>query len=366
MSGKVVIVGGGYGGSTLAKALDETMDVVLVDPKDAFVHSVAALRGLVSAEWAPRVFYPYGNLLQRGVVIRDRVVAVDEKGVTTAAGTRIDADYIVLASGSTYPFPAKMDVDDSLVAQHSQAATREELERAERVLLVGAGPVGLELAGEISERWPEKKITIVDVTDEILAGDQYLPGLRSSLREQLEARGVSFLLGSPLAGEPATPPGVAGALDLRTEDGRTVQADIWFRCYGVRPVSDYLQGELAGARHANGALEVDAHLRLVGAEHVYAIGDVTAVPEPKRAGAAQRHADVVAKNIQAHSAGRPVEEVYRPGPGVALIPLGSTGGDSQVPGPDGPVLIGAEATARNKGTDLMTARYAETFGLADR
>ena len=56
---KVVVVGGGYGGTAVAKALDETSDVVLVEPKDAFMHNIAALRALVDPSWLPRMFLPY-------------------------------------------------------------------------------------------------------------------------------------------------------------------------------------------------------------------------------------------------------------------------------------------------------------------
>src|SRR5215469_8238381 len=44
----VVVIGGGYGGVTTAKELDDVADIVLVEPKDAFVHNVAALRALVA------------------------------------------------------------------------------------------------------------------------------------------------------------------------------------------------------------------------------------------------------------------------------------------------------------------------------
>ena len=63
MAVSVVIIGGGYGGISLAKSLDDVVDVVLVDPKDSFVHSVAALRSLVSKEWAERMFFRYEGLL---------------------------------------------------------------------------------------------------------------------------------------------------------------------------------------------------------------------------------------------------------------------------------------------------------------
>jgi choline dehydrogenase-like flavoprotein len=57
----VVVVGGGYGGITVAKALDETSDVVLVEPRDAFMHNIAALRALVDPTWLPRIFLPYAG-----------------------------------------------------------------------------------------------------------------------------------------------------------------------------------------------------------------------------------------------------------------------------------------------------------------
>ena len=44
MERTVVVIGGGYGGSAVAKALDAEADVVLVDPRDAFVHSAGSLR----------------------------------------------------------------------------------------------------------------------------------------------------------------------------------------------------------------------------------------------------------------------------------------------------------------------------------
>src|SRR6185295_589465 len=106
----VVIVGGGYGGVNAAKALDDHARVVLVEPKDAFVHSVAALRALVDPGFAPRIFLPYDKLLGRGRVVHDRAVLVGAHRVVVASGDELAADYVVLASGSSYPFPAKSDL----------------------------------------------------------------------------------------------------------------------------------------------------------------------------------------------------------------------------------------------------------------
>ena len=73
----VVVVGGGYGGTAVARALDATSDVVLVEPKDAFMHNIAALRALVDPSWLPKIFLPYAGLLTNGRVVRDRAVVVD-------------------------------------------------------------------------------------------------------------------------------------------------------------------------------------------------------------------------------------------------------------------------------------------------
>src|SRR5580700_5164367 len=173
----VVVVGGGYGGISVAKALDETSDVVLVEPKDAFMHNIAALRALVDPSWLPRIFLPYAGLLAHGRVVRDRAVVVDPHRVVTASGEEIPADYVVLASGSRYPFPAKTDLVDAQHAQEQVRRAHQALTQADRVLLVGAGPVGIELAGEIRHVWPDKTIVLLDVADEILGGP-YLPELK--------------------------------------------------------------------------------------------------------------------------------------------------------------------------------------------
>ena len=82
----VVVVGGGYAGLAVAKALDERTKVTLVEPRDAFVHNVAALRAAVDPTIAPKIFLPYDRLLAHGEVVRDRAVRVDGAEVELASG----------------------------------------------------------------------------------------------------------------------------------------------------------------------------------------------------------------------------------------------------------------------------------------
>ena len=360
-SGKptVVVVGGGYGGIAVAEALDETSEVVLVEPKDAFMHNIAALRALVNPSWLPSIFLPYGGLLTNGRVVRDRAVVVDPHRVVTAFGEEISADYVVLATGSRYPFPAKTDLVDAHHAQEQIRRAHRALALADRVLLVGAGPVGIELAGEIRHVWPEKSIVLLDVADEILGGP-YEPALKAELRRQLIEAGVELILGSPLRQAPPTQPAELGTFTVTTEAGTDVIADIWFRCYGVVPNSDFLGDALLPERRADGFIEVGPTLQVAGQTTVFAIGDVSTA-DSKMAAFAGRQATIVADNINALIHGR-FDLAHYKSWGVAIaVPIGPNGGAGQVPGED--EIVGPEAIAERKGREMGVERLWERFGL---
>jgi NADH dehydrogenase FAD-containing subunit len=338
MSRTVAVIGGGYGGSAVAKALDSEADVVLIDPRDAFVNSAGSLRALAQPDWAGNMFFPFDTLLTRGTVIRDRVVSVDPGGVTLASGQRVEADYLVLASGSSYAYPAKPNADSTGEALDDLRQTHKELADAERVLIVGAGPVGLELAGEIKEIWPHKHVTIVDPAEQ---------------------------LGTGLTAPPPTEPGQAETFTVTTTGGEKITADIWFRAHGVHVNSDYLADDRLTTRTPQGQVHVTETLNVHGHDHVYAIGDITDVAEAKMAGYAKRHAEVVAQNITAQLRGEQPTAIYRPSPDpMILLPLGPHGGVGQMPTPDGPTVVPATTVAEYKGADLFTGRFADLFGTA--
>ncbi|MEU1724685.1 FAD-dependent oxidoreductase [Nonomuraea sp. NPDC005692] len=362
MSRTVAIIGGGYGGAAAAKALDEHADVVLIEPKDAFVQNAASMRALAQPEWAGKMFFPYDRLMQRGRIVRERAVSVDSRGVLLASGERVEADYLVLATGSGYPFPFKFEDDLAGQARERIHAVHGELAGAGRVLIAGAGPVGLELAGEIKAVWPDKRVTIVDHGTELLPG--FEPQVRADLRRQLAELGVELLLGTALDAEPPAEPGRAGPFTVGSTAGE-LSADIWFRAYGVRVETGYLGGDLGDARTPRGHVRVTERLNVEGHEHVYAIGDITDLAEAKMAGNAMQHAEVVAANIIAQLRGERPSSVYRPSPlPFVLLPLGAGGGVGQLPSPDGPIVLPAESVADYKGRDLFTGRFAELFGLA--
>lgn len=355
----VAVIGGGYGGINVAKLLDDVADVVLVEPKDTFEHNVASLRALVDPSWLPRIFLPYDGLLSHGRVVRDRAVKVESGQVTLGSGEYIDAGYIVLATGSTYPFPAKAGTGTAAEAHDLVQAAHAALRSAARVLLIGAGPVGIELAGEIKTVWPGKHVTLLDVADDVL-GARFRSKVKTEVRRQLGEIGVDLVLGSPLREQLPTAPGELSTFTVHTESGQELTADIWFRCYGVSPVSDYLAGDLATARTPDGFIEVTPQLQVIGQDGVFAVGDVAAA-DHKMAGIASRQAQLVAANIRALITGDGELAAWEPATPSIIVPIGPTGGSGQVG--DNEELATPEIVAEMKGRELMVGRYAELLGL---
>jgi NADH dehydrogenase FAD-containing subunit len=353
----VVVIGGGYGGVNLAKALDAELEVVLVDPKDAFVHNIASLRALVEPSFLPRIFLPYDRLLANGRFVRDRAVEVEPHRVVLASGEEIAADYVVLATGSTYPFPAKSNAHDAEDAIDNYRAAYDELTHANRVLLVGAGPVGIELAGEIVAKWPDKHVTLLDLADDVL-GERFRADLRAELRKQLVDLGVELVLGEGLREFPPSAPNEFATFTVTTSSGRDITADIWFQCFGVTPVSDYLSGDLAAARGADGFIAVGPALQVAEHRNVFAIGDVSTA-DAKMAGMAGMQATLVAANILKLVNGDDDLDAYEPYGTAIVVPIGPRGGSGQLPGQD--ELASREMVSEVKGRDLMVDRYAGFF-----
>jgi NADH dehydrogenase FAD-containing subunit len=361
MSRTVAVVGGGYGGAAVAKALESEADVILIDPRDAFVNAAGSLRALTQPDWAPRMFFPFETLLPKGTVIRDRAVSVDPGGVTVASGRHVAADYVVLATGSSYAYPAKPGSDSIAEALDDLRGTHKELRQADRVLILGAGPVGLELAGEIKAAWPDKRVTVLDPAEELMAG--YRPDMVEDLRAQLDALDVGMRLGTSLTALPSTEAGRSGAFTVTTNSGEEITADIWFRAFGTSINSGYLADGRLTTLTAQGQVHVTETLSVKGYDHVYAVGDITDVPEDKRASHAGQHAEVVAKNITAQLNGqRPTFTYQPPALRTILLPLGPKGGVGQLTSDEGLFVVPATTVSEYKGADLFTARLTQQFG----
>jgi NADH dehydrogenase FAD-containing subunit len=219
--------------------------------------------------------------------------------------------------------------------------------------------VGLEFAGEIRAAWPEKAVTVVDPAADLVSG-RFPADFRSQLRTQLDELGVELLLGTSLRALPESDPGRTAPFTVTTWSGVDITADIWFPCYGAVVNNDYLDADLSTARQPNGQLAVTLDLRVHDQETVFAIGDITAIPEMKMARLAQKHAGVAATNIRTLIEGRGSMVTYQPEADAIALPLGPKGGVSYAPEAG---VLGAGPTADLK-ADFYIGAYHELFGVA--
>jgi len=102
---RVAVVGGGYGGATAAryvKLLDPSIEVVLIEPNEAFVSCPLSNLVLGGFRSIAEITMPYTGLMQHGVhVVRDTATAIDveRKQVRLANGDPVAFDRVILSPG---------------------------------------------------------------------------------------------------------------------------------------------------------------------------------------------------------------------------------------------------------------------------
>ncbi|MEK6876928.1 MAG: FAD-dependent oxidoreductase, partial [Nanoarchaeota archaeon] len=156
---KIVIIGGGFAGSTAARKLEKDFNVTLIDSKDYFEFTPSVLRTIIEPEHIKKIQALHKNYLNKAVVISGIVKDIGKKDVTTS-GRKFPYDYLVICSGSEYNLPMKSKSTVTAARADILAKYSKKLEESNSVLIIGGGLVGVELAAEIIEKYPDKRITI--------------------------------------------------------------------------------------------------------------------------------------------------------------------------------------------------------------
>jgi sulfide dehydrogenase [flavocytochrome c] flavoprotein chain len=119
---KVVVVGGGYGGATAAKYVrllsDHQIDVVLIEPNEAFVSCPISNLVLGGSKQIADVTVPYAGLRKHGVtVVRDVATGIDaaKKTVSLGRGSTIAYDKLIVSPG----IDLRLDAIEGLPAAHA-------------------------------------------------------------------------------------------------------------------------------------------------------------------------------------------------------------------------------------------------------
>jgi sulfide dehydrogenase [flavocytochrome c] flavoprotein chain len=119
--GKVVVIGGGYGGATAAKyvkMLDNDIDVTLIEPNATYTSCPLSNEVLVGHREMKTLQVGYEGLKKRGVnVVQDYVVGVDraKKMITTKGGKKLSYDALVMSPGIEFHFNTIEGYNESMV-----------------------------------------------------------------------------------------------------------------------------------------------------------------------------------------------------------------------------------------------------------
>ena len=356
---RVAIIGGGYAGFNLARLLDAHVDVMLIEAREAFVHNVAAIRATVEPDLLDQIVIPYDRLLKRGQVVRERAVAIDAGGVTLVDGQRIDAEAVVVATGSHYAAPFKPQGDSAADFKAQMAELATQIEAAGQVVIVGAGAVGVELAGEIKVVYPGKTVALV--SDQPCLFPMYTEKLHTKLTERLSALGIALYLGQAASGLASTSAPYEGQIDLANG---TRLAGLIVPATGTR-IAESPAHALPGIdRKPNGQLGVDQWLRPSSLPYVFTIGDLAATGEGMTVVSSTRQTPWLAKTLRKLANGASLEGLSPYAPWKVppiLLPLGPKMGASVLPLGRG-LVVGDTITAAIKGKQLFIPRYQKEFG----
>lgn len=185
--------------------------------------------------------------------------------VDGAEGERtLTGDVIVIAAGSTPHRPPGIPFDDPRVYDAGRIGEMDRLPR--RVVVVGAGVIGLELAGVFMALGAQ--VSVIELGQRVLAAAD--DELADQLRRLMEDQGVSFWLGEPLSGVDAGPDGLRVSL----QNGLSIVCDTLIVAAGRHGNTASLNLQAIGvAVNEQGFIPVNGHYQ-TAAPGVYAAGDV--------------------------------------------------------------------------------------------
>ncbi|MBT0958214.1 FAD-dependent oxidoreductase [Alphaproteobacteria bacterium KMM 3653] len=355
MSQKIAIIGGGYLGAELAKALDDRAEVTLIEPRSHFVHAPAMIRAVVEPALLERALTPYDRLLTKGRVVAARAVGVDGQGITLEDGTRVEADQIVVATGSAYAAPFKAKGADIAGLRAENQRIHGLLKAARTVGIVGAGAVGTELAGEIAHAMPDKKVTLISSDATLFPS---MPEkLGKSLADKLRKLGVTLVLGQRAENLQSLTEPYAGTLEL--SGGSKQDFDLIFPVIGARAEATLLEG-LAGAEASTaGRIKVDPWMRPSALPNVFAAGDIADAGDGMTIVAISRQVPWLTAALTGLGEGKAIEDMkpFKPWGSKApiLVPLGPKLGNSFL----GLFTAGNFLTSVIKGKDLFLKKNAK-------
>jgi NADH:ubiquinone reductase (H+-translocating) len=313
---KVVVVGGGFGGLLAVRKLRRAdVEVTLVDRQNFYLFQPLAYQVATGSLSSVEVAVPLRQILRRqknarvvlgevdGFDLDARRVSVGK--LPNGAAMTLDYDLLVVAGGARYSYfghddwapyapelktlEGALDLRDRILSAFEAAEVEQDpTARAEWLtfVVVGAGPTGVEMAGQIAELGKdvlhkeyramdtrETRVLLVEATGRVLGA--FPPSLSASGERQLRSLGVTPMLETTVVGIDATSVEVETTAGARSRIlARTV---IWAAGVTASPLAGLLAAAVGAETDRAGRLTVEPDLTLAGHPEVFALGDMVTV-----------------------------------------------------------------------------------------
>ncbi|KXJ86890.1 hypothetical protein Micbo1qcDRAFT_33028 [Microdochium bolleyi] len=364
----IVVVGASFAGYHAARVIatglppDSPYRVIVVEPHSHF-HFTWVLPRFCVVNHEEKAFIPYGALLkgvpsQRLKWVQDRVSSISRQSVTLHdAGIDIPYDFLVIATGSgaTDGLPSRVGSNDKATGIELLQKFQARIAHAEKIVVVGGGAAGVELATDAKEKYPAKHITLVHSREAVM--HRFGPELQEAAKKGIEALGIELVLG-----ERATKSNT-DEKSVLLSSGRRIECDLLIDCAGQKPSSDILLGLSPSSIASSGKISVKPSLQISddSLPNIYVCGDVseTGVRNPN-ARFAYSQALAAASNVILAAQGKTPTNKYTKfwGDGVIKLTLGITRSVTHMSDGTTELLF----NGKEKVEELMSARAWSQMG----
>jgi len=299
---KVVVIGGGFAGNQIAKRLQNKFNVLLIDTKDYFEYTPGILRLAVNPDYKHKIRVKYSSFIKNLKI--GKVTEINNNYILIGK-EKISFDYLVITAG------AKYGILPGIIAGNSEELIKshEKLKKSKEAIIIGGGLVGVELAGEILENFPNKKITIIHSKDSLIERN-HKKAIEFTKKFFEKKANLIYLEKAKIQGNQI-------ALS-----NKKIKSELIYICTGISPNTDFMRKNFSTYLDKN-QIKVNKNLQVT--KNIFAAGDITNIQEEKTAQSAEKQGNIIAKNILNLEKNKPLLE-YKPKKRAMVISLGKYNG----------------------------------------
>ncbi len=285
---KVLIIGGGFCGSMVAKRLDsrDELEVTLVDKNPYFEYYPSLPKLMTDPKYHSKIKKRYDEYLNNSDILTEKVLEITPRYVITN-NRKLSFDILVISLGARYPI--YLEDKKNVFTIRSGKEVKElskTLTKSNNILIVGGGLIGTECAAELVTK-TDKDVTVIHSKERLIERN---PSMASYLAEYfLKKKGAELILNEKVTGR-------EGHV-YKTDGGRELSADLCIWSTGLSYDESIFKGFQHSIFSERGALKVNDHLQLEGHHKIFAGGDITDIDEEKTGHNADSHSRVIAENI---------------------------------------------------------------------